>query len=385
MTQNKGRGMVLFVFALCTFVAIVTELLPSGLLPELVKILNVSNQDAGNLTSFYALAATFTGLPIVTATRFWDRKRIMTLAILGFLISNIVLGLVPVYKIAAIARLIGGVSAGMFWGTTAVYLTSLFDIQEQGRAMAIGMGGTTIGVSLGQPIFAYIGEKMGGNTAFVILAVLAVLALLLVLKSLPSVPGEDRAAGIKATEVLKDRNLQIIILITLLTVIANYGGYVYVALIIEEITFSGGIGRALLMFGIGSLIGVALSSKFADSKLRELFGSYLILTVLAMVIFYFIRTNEVLNHLAFLIWGAGFATLAILTQTAVTRRVHKSPGQGLAYQSAAYNFSIMIGSYVGGIIISTRPPIQVTLLTLVLVAIAAIITFAARGTFAPAE
>lgn len=64
----------LLAFSLISFICVMTETLPSGLLPEISEDLNVPNSYAGQLVTFYALGSFISPVPIVLKTQSWNRK-----------------------------------------------------------------------------------------------------------------------------------------------------------------------------------------------------------------------------------------------------------------------------------------------------------------------
>src|SRR5690606_7264393 len=63
---------------------------------------------------------------------------------------------------------------------------------------------------------------------------------------------------------------------------AHYGIYTYITLLVELLGFAGGIGVAMLLFGIGSVISVVVSARYIDAHLRAMFVGILALGGLSM-------------------------------------------------------------------------------------------------------
>ncbi len=81
-----------FVFGLMasvTFVGILSELVPSGVLPQMTKDLSVSETQLGSLVGVYALASAICAIPLVSATLAVNRKNLQMALLAGFAASNI--------------------------------------------------------------------------------------------------------------------------------------------------------------------------------------------------------------------------------------------------------------------------------------------------------
>lgn len=68
-------------------------------------------------------------------------------------------------------------------------------------------------------------------------------------------------------------------------------------------------------------------------------------------------------HLAFVLWGLGFGSLSSVFQAATARQVREGTAVANALQSSSFNFSIMIGSSVGGVLLGQKGAMAIVLLT----------------------
>src|SRR3546814_18988429 len=73
-----------------TFVGILSELMPSGILPQMTEGLGVTESQVGFLVGVYALASAICAIPLVSATLAVDRKTLLMALLTGFAVSNIV-------------------------------------------------------------------------------------------------------------------------------------------------------------------------------------------------------------------------------------------------------------------------------------------------------
>ncbi|PWW35112.1 hypothetical protein DET56_113116 [Paenibacillus pabuli] len=61
----------LLALAMAGFIAIMTETLPAGLLPQIKEGLQVSEAGAGQLVTFYAVGSLIAAIPVAVLTRGW--------------------------------------------------------------------------------------------------------------------------------------------------------------------------------------------------------------------------------------------------------------------------------------------------------------------------
>lgn len=381
-----SRPLSWFVFGLMasvTFVGILSELVPSGVLPQMSEGLGVSETRVGFLVGVYALASALCAIPLVSATLAVNRKRLLLALLVGFAASNIVVGLSGSYAITVAARVLGGVCAGVMWPMIAAYGTRLVPEDQHGKAITVIMSGNTLGISLGLPAFAMIGASLGWRSVFLVLgAVVAAIAVLSWLY-LPAVGGEKLGKSNSPLAVLKNPSILVVLLLTFLSVAAHYGIYTYIALLVEQIGFAGGIGVALLIFGVGSVISVFLSAKYIDAFLRPLIVVALALGGVSMGLFLAFGGTAGISHVSLFLWGLAFGPLVTMYQTAVSRQVEKAKDVATSVQSSVFNFSIMIATWVAGLLLSNLPESgveNVVLMSLVCFVLATLLALRARHT-----
>ncbi len=344
-----------FIFGLMasvTFVGILSELVPSGILPQMTTGLGIEQTQVGFLVGVYALASAVFAIPMISMT-LWINRKILLLALLaGFAVSNIVVGITDSYALIVAMRILGGICAGIMWPMIAAYGTALVPEDQHGKAITIIMAGNTFGVSLGLPFMTFIGTEIGWRTAFLLLGVMGAVIALLAAKYLPSVKGEKLTQSNSPLAVLKIPAVLIVLLLTFLSVVAHYSTYTYITLLVETLEFVGGISLALLIFGIGSVLSVILSAKIIDTYLRGLIVAMLACGAGAMLMFVFFGGSNGVSHMAFFLWGLAFGPLVTMYQAAVSKQVEHAKAVATSVQSSVFNFSIMIATWLGGLILT---------------------------------
>ena len=375
-----------FVFGLMasvTFVGILSEMVPSGILPQMTDGLGVEESDVGFLVGVYALASAIAAIPLVSATLAFNRKTLLMVLLIGFAASNLVVAFSSSYAVIVVCRILGGICAGVMWPMIAAYGTRLVPENMHGRAITVIMSGNTLGVSIGLPVMTTIGLTFGWRSVFVVLGVMVAVIAVLSHFYLPAVEGEKLSRSNSPLAVLKMPTMLIVMLLTLVSVAAHYGIYTYITLLVEMIDFAGGIGVALLIFGIGSVLSVVVSGKYIDAYLRPLIVSMLAIGAISMAMFLAFRGTAVISHAAFFLWGLAFGPLVTMYQTAVSKQVDEGRDVATSVQSSVFNFSIMIATWVGGMFLSDSPAVgvkRIVYMSLACFIVAIIVAFLAKRT-----
>ncbi|MBB6610583.1 MFS transporter [Pontibacter sp. Tf4] len=363
-----------------TFVGILSELMPSGVLPQMMADLNITEVQGGNLVGYYAIASALFAIPLVSLTMPFNRKFLLMVLLIGFAVSNIVAALPVNYTVIIFMRIIGGICAGVMWPMIAAYGMRLVHEDYHGRAIAVIMAGNTLGISLGMPLMTFIGNEYGWQTGFMVLG-LGILAIALIsIFALPSVPGEKLTQNTSPVALLRIPAVLIVLLLTLLGVSAHYGVYVYITSLVDAIELAGGTESALLLFGAGSLVSVLLAIKYTDAYLRLLTIAMFALLIFAMGIFLLLGKITGVAHAAFFLWGLSFGPLVTLFQAAVSRQVESAKDVATSVQSSAFNLSIMLATSGAGLLLGAYSPMVLPYMAIALAIPGMLLSFLAKKT-----
>lgn len=371
----------LLILSSVTFMGILSELVPSGILPEMSNGLGVSYSAIGLLVSVYAIASAVGTIPLITLTMTINRKKLLMIILIIFGVSNLTIALSSSYYLVAAARLAGGISAGILWPMASAYAMKLVPSNLHGRAIAVTMAGSTLGLGIGLPIMTSIGTELGWRIEFGVLSAVIFVITIIGQIFLPSVPGEKRTKSNSPFTIIKNKSVVICLVVTLLTIMAHYGLYTYISPLVEYINLSGGIKIASVIFGIGTLISVVIAGKFADSHLGQLTASMLILALVSMIMFIIFKGMFIVSHIIFLLWGISFGALVTIFQTAVTRQVETGKDVATSLQSSTFNFGIVFGSTIGGAILAKSSVFSIVYLTIALLIVPILLSIFAKKTF----
>ena len=350
--QPEPQWFVFGLMASVTFVGLLSELIPSGILPQMSEDLGVSESRIGMLVGVYALASALCAIPLIRATLPVNRKQLLLVLLAGFAVSNLVVGLSSSYAVMVGARIVGGVCAGVMWPMIAAYGTRLVPPGLHGRVITVIMAGSTLGISVGLPAMTLVGLKFGWRAEFVVFGLGVALIGVLCHLHLPAVPGERRTRSNSPLTLLKNRAILVVILLTFLSVTGHYAVYTYIALLAGTVELAGGTGVALLVFGVGSVISVIASARIIDAWLRPLVVSMLVLSAISMLLFLGFARVPGVAHFTFFLWGVSFGPLGAMYQTAIARQVDRGRDVATSLQSSVFNFSIMLAAGAGGVLLT---------------------------------
>ena len=92
-TREKFPWLFLSILSAVTFMGILSELVPSGILPQMSEGLNVPYSSIGFLISIYALASAIGTIPLITLTMPMNRKKLLQILMIIWIFQFNILSL----------------------------------------------------------------------------------------------------------------------------------------------------------------------------------------------------------------------------------------------------------------------------------------------------
>ncbi len=374
----------LITLSAAVFLSVTSEMLPTGLLPEMSGSLGVAQSQIGLLVSWFAFTVVLTSAPVAIWTRRFPRHGLIIVVLIIFAVSNILTAIAPTYEFVVAARVLGGVAHGLFWSVVGAYAAHLVPKAQIGRAVSITVAGGTLAFVFGVPLGTAGGHLLGWRLSFVVLAALMLVGAVLVWKFLPPVARHSTGASTfadptkSATKNRRDATVPAVVLIcsiTGITMIGHYSFYTYITpflldglgvdpVLLAPLLFAYGVAGAVGLLLVGTVFG----SRPSLGLVLGLAASAVSVSLLAL----FTATLPVAIA-AFVLWGMVFGMLPPLMQT---RMLHAaSPHMrdtASAFYTTAFNAGIGGGALLGAVLIDsvgleTVPIVYVGVLVVALV------------------
>ncbi|MBF0892411.1 MFS transporter [Gluconobacter sp. LMG 1744] len=343
----------LLALAMTGFICIMTETLPAGLLPQIGADLHISPALAGQMVTAYALGSLSAAIPLTLATQRWRRRRVLLLAIIGFVVFNSVTAFSRHYGVTLVARYGAGAAAGLAWALLAGYARKMVTRSQQGRALAIAMVGTPIALSLGVPAGTWLGAAVGWRLAFAIMSGSTLLLILWVLTSVPDFPGLAHHERQPFGHVLRTPGVRSVLGVVITWMLAHNVLYTYIVPFITPAGLAPNADGILLLFGIAALAGIWLTSRTVDHALRLSVLVSLAIFAAVAVIFAVGSSSPLVIIMGVAIWGLTFGGAATLLQTALADAAGEGADVALSMNVVAWNSAIAGGGILGGVLLET--------------------------------
>ena len=366
----------LLALAMTGFIAILSETLPAGLLDQIADGMHISQAMAGQWVTAYALGSLLTAIPLVTLTQGWYRRRALLLAIIGFVLFNGLTALSTSNSLTLVLRFFTGAAAGLAWGLIAGHARRMVPAPLQGRAMALAMLGQPIALSLGLPIATWLGAGLGWRATFVLVTLVALLLVVWVLRSVPEYPGHAAGKRPAAMQVLRTPGVLIVLLVILTWILGHNILYTYIVPLLAAAGMAGEIGAVLMVFGLSALAGIGLVGMLVDRHLRKLV--LLSLAGFALATLALGQASSWLMYLSIALWGLTYGGAPTLLQTACADAAGEGGDVAQSMLVTVWNSAIALGGIVGGALLVGGGTEAFGGVVLALIAVALLLTWAAR-------
>ncbi|MET7315094.1 MFS transporter [Streptomyces thermoviolaceus] len=268
-TGNRLPVGRLLAFTTAGFLAIMTETMPAGLLPQIGDGLDVTEAWAGQLVTLYAIGSTVAAIPIIAATRSMNRRPLLLWAVGGLLVFNTVTALSALYGLTLFARFVAGMASGVIWGVLAGYARRLVPAALQGRALAIVGVGQPIALTFGVPLGTWLGSLFDWRGVFWIMSAVALLLMLWVRALVPDVPGQSAAERLPIRRIFTTPGVRPVLAVVFFWILAHNILYTYIAPFLEKAGLKDRVDVALLVFGAAAIVGIRATGVLPHAAHRD--------------------------------------------------------------------------------------------------------------------
>ena len=328
------------------------EFVIAGILPDVATDLGVSVPVAGYLISGYAIGIAIGGPLLALLTNRMSRKTLILLLGAVFTLGQALCAIAPDFGLLMAARVIVSVVHGAYFGIAAVVAVTLVAPERRGFAVALILSGLTVSNILGVPGGTAIGNALGWRATFWTVGAIGLVATLATAFFLPSAPGVQAAAGSFKREFRALGRQAIIcsLLIVVLVMIGQYSLFTFIAPLLLEVTQlePGIVPWVLLLFGIGSTIGVFIGGRLADWKLMPSLIGIMVSQASVYAALYLASPLPWLMAITVIVWGGVNFAFGSPVQSRILAWAGDAPNLASALVPTGFNVGIAIGAVLGG-------------------------------------
>jgi DHA1 family inner membrane transport protein len=256
----------MLVLALGTFAIGTDGFVIAGILPNIAHDLSISLAFAGLFVTAFSLAYAL-GAPVLAAlTGALARRRLLLLALVGFVLANALAVVATHFTVLLIARILAALSAALYTPGALAVAAALAPENKRGQALSLIMAGLTIATVVGVPLGILISSQWGWRMTFVFVALLGAIAFVGVLVLFPSVANPAAVNLRTRLAPLRQPAIVLTLINALVWTMGAFTIYTYLSPFLQRLTHlqGAGISAMFLLFGIASVLGNALGGYGAD-------------------------------------------------------------------------------------------------------------------------
>ncbi len=353
--------------------------MPTGLLPEIAAELAVSESQVGLLITIFAATVVISTAPLAALTRNYSRKSLVIVVLLVFVVGNLLAAAAPNYAVLVVARVIGGLSHGLFWAVVGAYSAHLVPPHQVGRAVAVTSAGATAAFVLGVPVGTALGHALGWRLAFVVIAIIILALTITVVRVLPPVDHKQPlSTGEISIPLRKDRSVPGVVYVCILVALVMLGHNLFYTYIVPYLigpagTEPGAVAGLLLIFGAAGAVGLAPAGILADRFRRSIIPVTVALVALCAALLGLFPAEPRIMLPVLVIWGIAFGGVPAMIQTRMLQLASpRMRDVGSAYLTTSFNIGIGGGALVGGILLDQYGILSLPIVDAVILGVAVV-------------
>jgi MFS transporter, DHA1 family, inner membrane transport protein len=355
-TMANKMPIAVWVLTLSAFAIGTAEFVIAGILTQVADALRISDGQAGNLITAYAMAIVIGGPLLTIGLARFERKTVLLGLMALFVIGNIVSATTSDYTILFISRIITGLTQGPFYGIGAVMAAGLVSEKMAGRAVGQMFAGLTLANVLGVPAGSWIGTQFGWNTTFWAVAILGVAAIAAIAVFVPRVSVDAKPVSIREQiGAFSSGQLWLSLLITVFGWTGFMTFYGYISPVSQDVVglSVNAVTLLLVAVGAGLVVGNNVGGRFADSNLNRALIVGIAAMIVSLIIVGFSTFNTWTFVIAAVVFGvASFANVPPM-QMRVMRHSGKAPELAATANISAFNIANALGGIIGGHAVDT--------------------------------
>ena len=358
MSQDKNKDknsnwLGVFAVALSATVFCTTEFLPVGLLRYIGDGLDVSEGTAGLMVTAPGLLAAAAAPAITVAVKNHDRRLVLLALSLLLVLSNLVSMVAPSFGALLVGRMLFGIGLGGFWAIGAGLGGRLVPERQVGRATSIIFAGVSLGMLIGGPAGALIGDTVGWRAAFGAALAISALAFVAQIVSLPKLEVGQRVRAADLLGIAQTAQGHVGLAAMFLVLVGQFATYTYVTPFLAQLSgFGGGaISSILLGYTAIGLLGNFAGGAGASRSIRKTFIATIVFLMLPMLLLPSVGGSQIGTLILLAVWGFSYGAMPVALQMWMAKAAPDVAEGGMALFVANFQISIAVGSLVGGVIV----------------------------------
>ena len=346
--QLSGWASVMML-ALAAFIFNTAEFIPVALLSDIGAGFGRPVESVGLLMTLYAWVVALVSLPLMLATRTWERRRLLVAIFLLFIVSNGLGAGASSYGLFVVSRLGVALAHAIFWAITAALVVRVAPPGQGNRALGLLALGVSLASVLGIPLGKIIGNHWGWRSSFGFIAGSAALILLALRALLPPLPAQNTGDLASVPRLLRRPTLLALFAFVVLAIGAHFTAYSYIESYGAQVVGLNPeqVSLLLLAFGLAGLGAPSLFARVYPRNSRRFFFGVTAALMGALLLLRPLAVHGLVFGLLALGWGLTIVCLNLALQAKTLQVASDATDVAMALLSGLYNIGIGGGALLG--------------------------------------
>lgn len=346
-------NLILIIIAIGMFTIGCNSFMIAGLLPQIGETIGQPIEVTGQGITLFSLAYFLSAplIPIIFSNK--SLTRLIQIALLIFLIGNVITFLSKTVFVFFIGRTLAGIGTGMFTPLCVTMAINFTGLSTRGRVLSIVWGANSAGAVFGVPFGLYLSSSFNWQWTMLYIIFLGLLTFIGFSLDKTKIQLPELPSFADSLSLLADKKIMSVIGITCFISMGSLGLYSYVTTIQSGAANS--LAMTLFTWGLGGFIGSSLVGFFIDfTKKPQVIMAFILMgLILIFIALPFTKNLPYLGLLSFFMWGAlGWATTTPQQHILFTLQ-EKQAALLAALNASAIGMGNAFGTAIGGSIIAS--------------------------------
>lgn len=352
-TSSLRDWLNVFIVTAGSFIMVTSEFLPVGLLTRIASDIHRTSGQLGLMVTVPGFTAAVAAPISLFALGRLDRRYVLFGLTCLIALADFVVATVSDFGTILLGRVLLGVAVGAFWSYSLDAGRRLVAPDSGNMAVAIILGGISIGTIVGVPIGAYLGALIGWRLTFGSSVVFSCVVAALQFFALPSMPSSPRVGRHLFASLFHIPHLKMGFLAITLVVLGHFAGYTYLEAFVRQAAHPTAIQLSWVLgaYGFAGFVGT-----FAGERLMRLSNRFAFPIVAATMTVSLLWCQKmphswiaVLPPVIF--WGAAYGAVPVCSRIWLFRTAPEQSEIVSAFYVSAFQFALAAGAFTGGLVV----------------------------------
>lgn len=353
--ESFTRWLPLIGLTFAVFVFNTSEFMPIGLLTDIATDLNISEARAGLLISVYAWVVAIMSLPLMIMVSKMELKRLLLSIIALFVVSHVASAFAEGYYTLMLSRIGVACSHSIFWSIAPPLAVRTVPDGKRALGLSTIATGSSVAMVVGLPLGRVVGLYVGWRMTFLSIAIISALIFIFIAVVFPKLQSRGKFAFKQLPDLLHNRVLVGVFIMSVLFATAHYTGYSYIEPFLGKVASMSPdvVTLVLIVFGASGMLGSIAFSKYYMANRRRFMFVMTIGPALCLLLLQVAAASLLSVVVVCIMWGAMATAFNIAFQDNTIRFAPENATSiGMSIFSGIFNLGIGSGAYVGGLVVS---------------------------------